>query len=134
MRRAAALCQVGGRGAGKDPGLKEPPCDERRGLRLAETHSGVKAVGHEVAETVASHDLHRQLRVGGQEFPEARCEHETREEGIAVATVALFQLTQDKFTNGVLAPTRFLPIGRIFGVGSVSLIIRISVRPIEDAH
>jgi hypothetical protein len=36
MRRAAVLGQVGGRGAGKDPGLKEPPGDECRGLQFAE--------------------------------------------------------------------------------------------------
>jgi len=84
MRRAAELGQIGGRGAGQDPGLKEPPGNQRRRLRLAETHSGVETVGHQIAGTAASHDFNRQLRAGGQEFPEARCEHETREEGIDI--------------------------------------------------
>jgi hypothetical protein len=84
MRWAAVLGQGGGCGAGEDPGLKEPPGDECRGLRLAETHSGVETVGHEFVETVTSHDLHRQLRVGCKKFSEARCEHETREEAIVL--------------------------------------------------
>jgi hypothetical protein len=84
LRRTALPSQIGWRGAGKDPGVEQPPDNESRRLRPAETHGGIEPVGHEVAETVAPHDFHRQLRICRQEFAEARGEHEACEEWVDI--------------------------------------------------
>ena len=84
MRRTTVPGKIGWGSAGEDPGLQEPAGDESRRFRLAKTHGGVEPVGHEVAETVAPQDLHRQLRISRQEFAEARGEDEAREERIDI--------------------------------------------------
>ena len=74
--------QIGWSGTGQHPGLEQPPGDEGRWLRLAEAQGSVEAIGDEVAEPVPPQDLQRQLRMGGQEFADARGEDETGEKGI----------------------------------------------------
>ena len=48
--------------------------------------AGVKAVGHEVAETVRVPRSPTALRVGGQEFSKARRQNQAREPGIDVGS------------------------------------------------
>ncbi len=84
VRRATVLGEIGRSGAGQNPGLEQPPGNEGRWLRFAETQGRIEAIGDEVADAVAPQDLQRQLRMGCQEFADARGEDEAGEKGFDI--------------------------------------------------
>jgi len=84
VRGATALGQIGWSGTGQHPRLEQPSGDERRWLWLAEAQGGIETIRDEVAEPVSPQDLQRQLRMGCQEFAEARGEDEACEKGVDI--------------------------------------------------
>ncbi len=83
LGRAGFPCasEVARRGAGDDARLQQEAGDERRWLGLAEAQRDVEALGHEIAQAVAHHELQREVRVCREERAEAGAS--TRREKVA---------------------------------------------------
>jgi hypothetical protein len=84
MLRTAMPGQIRWRSTCQDSGFQQPPCDKSGRLRLAKAHGGIEPVSHEITEAIAPDDLHRQLRIGREEFAEARGEHNACKERIDI--------------------------------------------------